>query len=341
MSRPKRHGFTLVELLVVITIIGILIALLLPAVQAAREAARRTQCTNNLKQLALACHNHAEAHQELPYARKYDLWDTYTWTQLILPYIEQMAVYNGYWTLPQRGLTHSYPGPNGPIGDDQRLREARHAGISAFYCRSDIAGLVGNELNTGPYGFQRGSYSGCVGSGDMYGNSVDSTSGPWGVGIFGVTSGQSFDSDAAVPTRGVTFADIKDGTSQTLMLSEIVVPRVNSWGGPIGEIIYGNMGGALFSAALTPNSTSADRPIGPCPQNVADSTYDQPCVSLGGNAWWTPSGQGAYVGARSRHPGGVNAAMGDGSVRFVSSSIDVLIWRGVATRAKRETVSLP
>jgi hypothetical protein len=101
------------------------------------------------------------------------------------------------------------------------------------------------------------------------------------------------------------------------------------------------MGGGLFSASLTPNSSAADRPIGPCPQDQGDTQYLAPCLSLGGNAWWTPSGLGAFAGARSKHTRGVTVAMGDGSVRFISNDIDTKIWRGLATRAGGEAVSLP
>lgn len=332
-----RRGFTLVELLVVIAIIGILIALLLPAVQAAREAARRSQCTNNLKQLALACHNFHDKFQELPYGRKYDKWDSYTWTELILPAIEQKPVYDEYWTLPQRGYVESYPGPNGPIGDDARLRSARHAKIPPFYCPSD-GGPFGNELNTGAYGSYRGNYRGCVGSGDMYGEDVqDGTTGPWRPGVFAVWHDQSFDTNAPIQTKGVKFAEIEDGTSNTALISEGVVPQVTHWGGPLGAMIFGNMGGGLYSHAITPNSTAPDRIIGPCPQNQGDSNYYEPCESIGGNAWWTPSAARAYAGARSKHPGGVNVALADGSVRFVSETIDLAVWRYIGTRSGRES----
>ena len=336
----RSTGFTLVELLVVIAIIGILIALLLPAVQAARESARRTQCINNLKQLALACHSHHDTHGTLPYGRKYDIWDTYSWTQLTLPFIEQESTYEQYWTLLNTPFSTAVPGPNGPIGDDARLRAARHRQIPAWLCPSD-QGPVANELNTLAFGFIRGNYRGCTGSGDMYGNPTDSTTGPWGRGVFGVEPGQSIDAGAAVKTRGPRFSDVLDGTTNTLLLSEGIVPTIPGWGGALGESIYGNMGGTLFSASLTPNSTSVDRLIGPCPLDLNDRVYRQPCTSLGGNAWFTPSGLASHAAARSRHPGGVCAALADASVRFFQKSISQNIWRGMGTRGRGETIVLP
>ena len=329
--RAARSGFTLVELLVVIAIIALLVAMLLPAVNAAREAARRAQCTNSVKQLSLACLNHESARGEFPYGRKYDIWDTYTWTQLVLAHMEEAPVYDNYWTLGQKPFNRSTPGPNGPIGDDLRMRRARHAAVPSFYCPSDGT-PIGNEMDTNAYGFLRGNYRGCTGSGDMYGLSLDNTGGPWGLGIFGVLRGQSVDASATVATHGCRIRKIKDGMSKTLLLSEGIVPIVSGWGGAMGETIYGNMGGALFSANLTPNSSAADRLIGPCPRDVQDLQYPAPCLSLGGNAWWTPSALRAHAAARSRHPGGAIASMADGSVFFATDGIDTSVWRGMGTR---------
>ena len=169
MKKSRPSAFTLVELLVVIAIIGILVALLLPAVQQAREAARRVQCTNNIRQLALMSMNYESANRMFPYGRKYDIWDTYSWLQPSLAFLEESAIHDDYWTLGETGYTQTIPGANGPIGDDERLRRARHALIPGYYCPTDIT-PVPNEIDTASFGFYRGNYRGCTGTGDMYGN---------------------------------------------------------------------------------------------------------------------------------------------------------------------------
>jgi prepilin-type N-terminal cleavage/methylation domain-containing protein/prepilin-type processing-associated H-X9-DG protein len=346
-GRRGRGAFTLIELLVVIAIIAVLIGLLLPAVQKVREAAARASCSNNLKQLALGCHNYADATGVMPYGRKYDNWDAYTWSELVMPHIEQGNVFTGYLYLSDPTWRQVYPGSNGPIGNNVQQRLSRHTVIKTFLCPSDI-GPNTNEIGTTDYGMVRGNYRACTGSGDMYGTRTDATVGPWGVGVFGVVPFQTTDPAGKIfnttgpATVGVAITAISDGTTSTVLLSEALSPETSAgWGGPIGSILYGNMGGGLFTTTIAPNSSAPDRPIGPCPKNQGIASYAAPCQSLGGNAWWTRSAVGAYVGARSRHTGGVNVAMADGSVRFVTDGIDLVTWRAMGTRAGGETISIP
>ena len=342
MRKSKQEfsaGFTLVELLVVIAIIGVLISLLLPAVQAAREAARRMQCMSHIRQLALGCSNFESAYGKCPFCRKYDIWDSYTWTSQILPYIEQPVMFNQLYTLGTQPYTTSYPGPNSLMGDDPKLREARQNRVTIFICPSD-GKQPENEMDTRAYGFYRGNYRGCVGSGDMYGTPTDNTAGPWGAGFFTVVPNQSYDSEARVRTIYNRARDCTDGLSNTIMLSEGLMANVTWWGGAMGEIHYGNMGGGLFSATLTPNSSAPDRILGPCPQDQGDSRYKAPCLSLGGIAWWTRSGQLAHAAARSLHGTGVAVSLADGSTQFVTNSIEVAVWRGLSTASNNEKVLL-
>jgi prepilin-type N-terminal cleavage/methylation domain-containing protein len=342
MRRARlRAAFTLVELLVVIAIIGVLVALLLPAVQSAREAARRTKCLNHIKQLALGCHNFEDTYKEFPYGRKYDIWDTYSWTHLTLPFVEQPGVHENYITLHRKGYATVLNGANGPIGDNAQLRTARHARIPIWYCPSDI-GPMPNEIATTQFGFWRGNYRGCTGTGDMYGGNPSGVSGgPWYLGVFGVKPTQSIDDNAAVKTRGTRGAEISDGTSNTLMISEGMVNTIQpGWGGAIGESVYGNMAGALFTATVTPNSTTADRVFGPCPQPT-DSRYRAPCISIGAAGWWTRSAVGAHAAARSYHPGGVNASLADGSTRFFVNNTDLATWRALGSRDGGESLNTP
>ena len=156
MWRSHRSGFTLVELLVVITVIGILIGLLLPAVGMVRESARRTQCLNNIGQISKGSLAYAEANgDQLPYARKYDVWNTFCWSELILPYIDQNGVYNGYafngTGLPsyllQSGYSQNVPGVVGPAGNDNDgMVQSRTTPIPTYCCPSNINQPIGNQM---------------------------------------------------------------------------------------------------------------------------------------------------------------------------------------------------
>ena len=185
-------------------------------------------------------------------------------------------------------------------------------------------------------------------TGDMYGSppTGDTTAGPRGVGALRVVPFQTTDPAGKVltttgpTTAGVSITAISDGTSNMVLLSEALSPESSAgWGGLIGSILYGNIGGGLFTTTITPNSSSPDRPIGPCPKDQGINSDKAPCVSRGGNVWWTRSAVGADVGARSRPSGGVNADLADGSVRFVPDGIDLGTWRcgGWCSRRSRDT----
>ncbi|MCI0359745.1 MAG: DUF1559 domain-containing protein [Planctomycetaceae bacterium] len=333
-------GFTLVELLVVIAIIGVLVALLLPAVQAAREASRRSKCQNNLKQLAIACHNHEDTYKKFPYANKADVLDSYNWMHLLLPYIEQQTVYDLYTNLGGPiTQTGDWPGAHG-FSTAAPFIQARTTILAVHQCPSD-RGHIMNETNLPYYTRARGNYRGCAGSGDMYGNRPDGAPTAYvaGIGVFAVTRGQIY--GTANPPKQSTFAEMLDGSSNCAMFAEALKPAMINWS-TIGDNTLGNMGGSMFSTFLTPNSSAFDRPWGPCPQPQGDAAYRWPCRTLGGPL--RPPGnhnnnqRTAHVAARSLHPGGVNVGLGDGSVRFVSQTIDVVTWRALGTIMGGETL---
>lgn len=328
-----RRGFTLIELLVVIAIIAVLIGLLLPAVQKVREAANRMSCSNNLKQIALACHSYHDTAQKLPYGRKTDVYNAYTWSALILPYMEQTNKYNNMTGVPDNALD---AGGN-VVGYLAQLPDpavGRESLVKPYCCPSDQpprAGEVGSN-----WGRNRGNYLGCVGAGNMYGVAFAGQTPTTGLaGIFQTSPGQNV-KNRAVCTLG---GDISDGTSNTVMFSEGLATSVTGWGGNPGDIMLGNMGAALFTTFNPPNTTVADLLRGNgdgdanvCPQNRGDPLYTAPCA-------WTGSTQAnSYYSARSKHAGGVNAAMGDGSVRFVSNNVNATTWRQVGTRVGGETL---
>ena len=330
-KRLNKSAFTLVELLVVIAIIGILVGLLLPAVQAAREAARRMQCTNNLKNLALAQHNHHDAFKIFSPASHDPRWrtavtvagNTNSYERLgylttILPYIEQTPLYNSIAPYTIAGGRPWNFGPNGPTGAQNISPWARN--VPTFRCPSDSIQLNPDDCLPTNYVANRG---------DVYLNSGDWE---WR-GVF--SNGE----------RGkANFSTIKDGSSNTVMLSETVIGRTNGISGQDlileGTVLdaIGPVGGAftpsLCMASKGPNGTLIGRL-----QNSYGNTgwgkgrrWGDSLNAFNGFFTILPPNSptcandnaeyNAQPTASSRHTGGVNVAMCDGSIRFVSSSIE-------------------
>lgn len=314
MSPSKRTGFTLVELLVVIAIIGILVGLLLPAVQAAREAARRMQCSNNLKQLALAAHNYESAFKRFPGPAENSLYG-YSFQAKLLPFVEQSNLHAliDYQEPLLQGL------PWRPTLNPALLPVVDMP-LSVFQCPSDPGQVFYVENNQRWAGLNYVVNAG-PGTGLTYCSRSDTHGIVW---------------------RGsnVRFADITDGTSSTILMSETLfgmrgddttdlldhrtqVKRVS--GGPPCVT-------AAEDLVLRPASRYEGRRAGQWIRNITYHTLingffppnaSEPDVSHHGEC---------VSGARSQHTGGVNAALSDGSVHFVSENIDLATWRWLHNR---------
>ncbi len=323
-----RKAFTLVELLVVIAIIGILIALLLPAVQAAREAARRTSCTNNLKQIGLALHNFHDSRKQFPAGDPQKVCPTfpsvaaflYRWSSLamITPYMEQ---YNVYSALNLDVPLYTYSGSNSGPGYDVHADNQKTVSlvISLFLCPSDSEQKV-DELY-GPT-----SYMACWGSGvPPYTLHTTNTTD----GIFYVNS----------ETR---FADITDGTTNTAMYSESTL-----WPGgttAATTLTAQNMGDLMVSLRSLPLEEARCSTIGSSVQTSRNGRWADGWARYSGyDHYLGPNSQvpdcavvspmrALWKGARGRHPGGVNFLLCDGSVRFVGETIDIGTWHALGSR---------
>ena len=307
MPGTKRRGFTLIELLVVIAIIAILVALLLPAVQQAREAARRSSCKNNLKQIALALHNYHDVNNALPPAvnQCYD-WSGSLWDHRgcpgyafrILPYLEQSALYDTIsWGLLFEGSS--------TVNVEQRTAE-----INVFHCPSDTVLLTEPGSNTWS-GLMR-NYPVNLGTTDYDQSTLTQN----GVSITHQKGLFEFFN------KTVKFRDCTDGLTNTYMVGEIITPdSVNTWTG-MGRI-HQNMGTG-FTAFYTPNSSN---------QDIIANGYNRiggenPAQSAIAGNWWD-----AIVTMRSHHKGGAQVALGDGSVRFISNNIDLGTHHALAGRS--------
>ncbi len=314
------YGFTLVELLVVIAIIGILVALLLPAIQSAREAARRSQCVNNLKQLGIAMQNYHDVHKSLPMGNFSCCWGT--WQMAVLPYIEEQQLADLYRWNPKYATIYEdeyrYDGhgplPTTPPVQSTNLQVVQKR-IKTLTCPSDEPQTNSAFVSGGTYH----NYVANYGNTNHVGSSCLLPTCP-------KYAGSPFiGSDPNPPMFLVTtFKQITDGLSKTLMFSETLQGRDDDlrgftwWGWSAG-----------FETFSSPNASD--------PDYLQQASY---CVSTAVN----PPCSGAVGGvmraaARSNHPGGVNVAMCDASVQFVVDDVDLATWRAASTSRGEEVYS--
>ena len=323
----KRRGFTLVELLVVIAIIGVLVALLLPAVQAAREAARRMQCTNNLKQLGIALHNFHDSRQSFPAARDElttspvtgsGAW-TAAWTAHILPYIEQQAVYQVYRFDRDWADTSTNAIPNtGPIC----------AKIKVFLCPSAPG------QNTRPVNSGRGNMDYAATTEREFPNpflnafqaSAVSTGDPNYIGVLGHNVLKAVNPGILSPANH-RMATITDGTSNTFLVAECAGRNTYWWMGkrqasntPLGGAgPWANDGGRIQIGGCDPNNVNY-------PLNTANIAGPRAVNCINKKEIY------------AFHPSGACVCMADGSVRHVPSNLDLNIAYALLTRDRGETV---
>jgi prepilin-type N-terminal cleavage/methylation domain-containing protein/prepilin-type processing-associated H-X9-DG protein len=335
MKRCARHGFTLIELLVVIAIIGLLVALLLPAVQAAREASRRVQCTNNIKQLGLAMHQYVDSFGVLPPTMVLaGSGTTVAWTN---GWSVQMRI------LPAIGQGPSFNALNFSVAYQQHENTTVTSQVIAtFLCPSEANQQPTSHQTFGNVGVN--NYGWCMGDWFVWGS-------------FGATQPNR---SAFGPNQSRTWADFRDGLSQTLLLSEVksyqtylrdcgglsminnadsipganadpnqVVPEYNGSGCTIkpdghAEWVDGGVHHTGFTTAWTPNKATPGR-------GYRDLDINGQREKVGGPTF-------AAITARSYHPNGVNVLLGDGSVRFVKTSVNGTTWRALGTVAGGEVV---
>ena len=325
MDQSNIRGFTLVELLVVIAIIGILIALLLPAVQAAREAARRAQCINNVKQWMLAMQNFVSAKKTFPGgAYTFPGGARQGWPPQIWPYMEEENIFARY-----DYKVGYYRAPNAlPLTDPNRLNAPSAVHTKAYSCPSD----------RGP------GYYAWPGNGTLSirGNYVIN----WGPYPYQPLSGANFPPKASAPFGFTDFTspdkcrfsspkNFTDGLSKTMLLSEYIMHPDDAAVDGHGDMLS-DLGDAFYMTINTPNSSAPDEEaFNYCVPALPDIPCHSPAPT--GNRYGVTL-RAVHNAARSRHSGGVNVGMADGSVTFISNTIDLAVWQALSTMNGSETV---
>ncbi len=348
IHRPRatrRSAFTLIELLVVIAIIAVLIALLLPAVQAAREAARRSQCVNNMKQLGLAMQNYHDVVGTFPTGHLGTGWNDWNALTMLLPYIEQAPIFNSINFSRTGSAAAPGYGPNFTIMGMQ---------INVYQCPSNSDRLTGTEsMNGMTLKYGHSNYSGNAGNApeSFYDNSHHNAAN--GV-MFGINAGPS-----------VGIRDVTDGTSNTAGWSE-KVKGIGSGGNNTYDPVRPTS--TVFALSVSNGLSNGVY------QDAVPQFYYAGCFALNqstaplatgaiaqGTYWWdghpetglynhvmTPNtwscndsnvNDAAAATASSMHSGGVNVAFCDGSVRFIKATVSTTTWWALGTRAGNEAIS--
>ncbi|AMV17308.1 putative major pilin subunit [Planctomyces sp. SH-PL14] len=304
-------GFTLIELLVVIAIIAVLVAILLPAVQQAREAARRSQCQNNLKQFGVALHSYHEAHGIFPQAKVYgtesqgSAWITgsgWSWRVMLLPYMDQTGLYSqidmSEW-IQTRTLNNT-------------LALVRGKEIGGFFCPSDPTDKV------------RGGYAGtnyAAMAGAAVGTALDPFQGACGMAGLPTMA----DNSGGLNYKGRRIGEFLDGASNTLLVGEVYR----------GKSFYNLCGNADMTGQR-------------CHRWIEESGWCSADTSRGPNNslrdeidWADQIAAGGRPGARpvsSTHAGGAGVLLADGSVKFASNEVDITMWRAMGSAAGKDIV---
>jgi prepilin-type N-terminal cleavage/methylation domain-containing protein len=360
--RLARAGFTLVELLVVIAIIGVLVALLLPAVQAAREAARRSSCGNNLKQLGIALHNFHDVNNSFPPGAVDDDTNSLGWGVAILPYMEQMPLYQQIDAVfgPAQPAVATNPKPNMLLktmavhpnidswaagatqaGQPWDNRNALHqtaigTNLPSFRCPSSALPRVDDDNDAAA------SYVGCIGTVSLH---YDSWAGGNNPNAVTHQNGILIYSNNNTRTIATDMAAIGDGTSNTILVGEVgqsqdVNPRITNhpcfpiWAG--GNVDGGNNSRFIGSCLrITGHGGVLDTPTLPI---VAPMNMKLPIPPP------TPSNTSTHISNMcfgSYHPGGAQFTLADASVRFIPDTVNATVYMALGGRDDRVPAQLP